>query len=151
MATPTLSMRIAGQRLREDAMKQRRSEAAKKAWRTRRRRAKPTPHMRKVLEFLASSPGACLSEHYTGKWLYHAGMNQINPNGTHGGISGRRLRVTVTTLRSLKSRKWLEYVRRRDSGGIMGDLPDGTRGIVEPTFDLDYRISDKGRKALRTK
>lgn len=149
MTTPTLSMRIFGQMEREKGLKRVRSEAAKKARKTRRRLARPSPAMRKILAFLASRPDARLALHYNGSFVYYVSVCCINWDGSHTYCpyeSPRR--VTVATFRAIKKRGWLEYDRRRESGSLVTTREDGAREVV-PIFDLDYRISDKGRKAVQ--
>lgn len=127
-----------------------RSEAAKKAWRTRRRLAKPTPTMLTLLRFLAARPENRVCWHYVGRMAYCVGVAAVNDDGsessTWGAYPPRRL--TRSTVRAMEKRGWLTFTRRRDHGGTMGTFSDGTRGIVEPAYSLDYAISDKGRAAV---
>ena len=132
----------------------RRHEAALKAWKTRRRRARISPTMRKVLEFLNGDSRNRLAVHFTGKVAYWMKLTVRQPNGSEAGLPshlhGRRGRVRVTTFRALERRGWVEADRRWEWGGVMGTLSDGTQGVVERIYDFDYRLSDKGRQALET-
>jgi hypothetical protein len=135
-------MRIHGQRLREEALKRRRQEAAKKAWKTRRRLAKVSPTMRGIMKYLVSHGGTTISLHYHGSSVYY-----ISLHGYAYG-DGRPKRITRTTFRAMEKRGWLEYVKRTSSGGTMGALPNGEQGIVVESFDLHYQLSEKGRNAF---
>ncbi len=139
MSVPTLSMRLAAKANLAKGKKRRRSEAAKKAWRTRRRQAKPSKTMLAILEWLIERDENRVYEHRVGKWLYFAGRR-----GRYHGCH----RFTIATMRALKRRGWLKLDCRSDTGGILGMLPDGSHGIVEPSYDLLYRISDKGQAAI---
>lgn len=144
MSTPTLSMQIHGQMLREEGLKRRRSEAAKKAWKTRRRMATPTPLMARVLDHLIAKPDARVYAH--GQRSY--GICGVSMTLTYGA---REHRLTLNTLRAMLKRKWLEIEREVPTGGTMGTLPDGSHGIVDPSFSRYYAVTDKGRKAILKK
>lgn len=146
---PTPAMQAFGEMQRQLGLKRIRHEAAKKAWRTRRYLAKPSRTMRRVLEFLASSDKARVSWHYHGITVYYVSICCVNQDGSSAPVPFSAPRkLTRTTLRAMEKRGWLEFVRRREQGGTMGTLPDGTHGVVTHSFCLDYRINDKGRKAL---
>ena len=119
-----------------------RTEAAKKAWRTRRRLAKPTPAMRRVLQFLVDYRDVRVAELHHGAWCYSVWYAGIHSSPIHPPP------ITLSIQRALKRRRWLERVGRHDTGGTMGTLPDGTDGIVEPSFNIEYRITDKARAIL---
>jgi hypothetical protein len=119
-------------------MDPRRSEAAKKAWRTRR--AKPSPAQGKVLKFLEGHPVAKISVSRWGKGcISHVGFR-------YSGYGYPRINRTV--WRAILKRKWIAKESSQTTGGLMGTLPDGTQGIVEPSYDDHYVITEKGRKAL---
>jgi hypothetical protein len=121
----------------------RRSEAAKKAWRTRRRMAKVTPTMRRVLDVLSRFPGLRLSMTLMGAWRCHLHWTQLNGDGTTGPITSHApRRVSYGTLRAMVKRGWLEQAGRRCTGTWTTD--DRTQAI----WELDHVITAKGRKAL---
>lgn len=138
--TPTLSNQIAGQIRREEGLRRVRSEAARKAWRTRRRLTKPTRAMMLVLTHLAQKPDARICIRYLGR--LRCGMSFHGPYT----VDYKTRRVTYSTFRAMEKRGWLVFDSRRDSGGITGTMPDGSRGIVEPSYSLDYTLSEKGCK-----
>lgn len=143
MSTPTLSMQIFGQMQQEEGIKRRRSEAAKKAWRTRRRRARPTPAMRRILEHLTKKPNARIYGHGN-KSL---GLCGVRLTETYYSREGR---MSQLTLRGLMERRWIEVESESRTGGTMGTMPDGSHGIVDPSFSRYYRITEKGRKAMES-
>lgn len=149
MTTPTLCNQIAGAMKREEGVRRVRSEAAKKAWRTRRRRAKLSPTMSRILTYLTSKTGARISVHYSGRSVYYVSLTHVNDDGSQGptGLYGREHRITRASHRAIEKRGWLEFVRRRESGHSCQWGPDGW-GEKIPSYDLDYRISDKGRATL---
>ena len=143
MTHPTLSNQIAGQMRRAEGLKRIRHEAAKKAWRTRRRLAKPSQAMRKILQYLASHRDARIGVHYMGRCVYSVSCSGITYTC---GYPPRR--TNRRTFRAMEKRGWFVFDRRVDNGGMMGTLPDGSQGIVERSFTLHYSISDKGRRVL---
>ena len=99
--------------------------------------AKPSKHMAKVLAYLSRLENARLTLHYSGKILYYVSLQCDSPEF---------LRISKATHRAFQKRGWLEFDKRRDSGGLMGELPDGSQGIVSPSFNMDYKLSEEGRK-----
>ena len=144
MAQPTISNKIAAEYNRKEATARRRSEAAKKAWRTRRRRAKLSLAMRKTLESLMRD-GARISLGYTGGLWCHVGIKGVNADGSQFVIYGPK--PTKSTFRALEKRGMVELERRRNTGGTTTYYNDGAKEHRE-SFDLDYQITEKGRKAL---
>jgi hypothetical protein len=118
-------------------LQERRSAAAKKAWQTRRRLAKPSETMRKALEVL-SRPDRVLNVHF------HEGLGctSISLSGSTG------VRVTFSTFKALKKRKWIAFDREDDCGGTMGKNTEGKWVIVRRSFNRKYVISQRGRKAI---
>jgi hypothetical protein len=140
MSTPTLSMRIFGEHLRREVMHEMRSAAAKKAWQTRRRRAKPSPMMLKVLEAMA-----------TGKQLYTHGTERLGIVGISlSPVTWHpwRFRITRTTLKALLARKWIEKTEEYDRGDTSTIGPDGEWIVVDHSWDRYFTITDKGRQAI---
>lgn len=144
--TPTLSMKIHGEVMKQSAHKaKQRSQAVKKAWRTRKRNEKASPTQIKILKALTESEDTVrLSAGYNdtlGLW----GVNFYGRFYQHG-----RIRLTVTTFSVLKRRKWIEKDGgERLDGGTMGTLPNGKQGIISRSYHVLYKITDKGRKILK--
>lgn len=137
MTTPTPSMRLFGQIGREAQRKRIRHEAAKKAWRTRRRLAKPTPTMRTIMEGLIASDARRIYLHYCGTTHYGTGIT----NWTYGP------RLSYSTFRAMEKRDWVKLDRRVECGETISY--ESGQELREPNFDLLYRLSDKGIKALK--
>jgi hypothetical protein len=118
-----------------------RREAALKAWKTRRRMAKPSPAMTRVLKHLASKSDARISAH----GMRSFGICGVSLTHTYGY---KEHRMTQNTLRAMLKRKWVELEKETLTGGLMGDLPDGSHGVVDPSFSRTYRLTDKGRSVI---
>lgn len=144
MSTPTLSMQIHGEMGRAKALARSRSEAAKKAWRTRRRLAKPSPRMLVVLAYLAKHAEARLALGYI-TYNRRPCYCYSSLNGPYDPSLPRHL--SYTTFRALEKRGWLVFDKRKETGGSHR-WEGGMKGEFEPSYDLLYMISDKGRKVL---
>src|SRR5437773_169645 len=136
-------MQIYGAARRAEGLARRRSEAAQKAWRTRRRRARPTPTMRRWLEWLGRPENVIVQWTTTGRGSsFHFGAY---PENTPPQRSG--LRFTRRTFLALESRKWVEpflTTPERYSGSSFS-LDGETRYYSRKRF---WRLTDKGRRAL---
>jgi len=141
-------MQIHGETGRAKALARSRSEAAKKAWRTRRRLAKPSPQMGKVLAYLAKHGEARLALGYI-TYDRRPCYCYCSLNGPYD--SGRPRHLSYTTFRALEKRGWVEFDKRKDTGGSHRYDIAGNKGEFEPSYDLIYRLTDKGRKALAAK
>ena len=139
MTTPTLSNRLWGEMRRQEGLKRTRHEAAKKAWQTRRRLAKPTLAMTSVLTYLVAHDEARIC-------LGYAGVSRVAYTAMLGPFLAKP-KPTKAVFRAMEKRGWLEYVSRQNTGGLMGTLPNGKQGIVAVHFELQYRLSEKGKKA----
>lgn len=107
-----------------------------------------SPKMREVLKFLSGRPEARLSVHYNGDCMTYVAGRMVNRNGSESSSFSIPKRITLSTFRALDRRGLLEFDRRRECGGIMGYLPNGSHGIVIPSYDMDYRISPKARSLI---
>lgn len=103
---------------------------------------KPSPFMVRILKFLASRPDAVISLHCFGHGLKLARLHCINKDGSHTSSPPGLPIAKVTTFVAMQKRGYLAYVRRRETGG------SGNDSDWQPSFDLDHRISKKGRQAL---
>jgi len=106
---------------------------------------RPSPKMREILEFLNSSDDAVISSHRVGGNASIVTCGTITKKGQHTpSVKSPPKRIKRSTFIALQERGWLEFVRRRDTGGIAAykDKP------AVPFCELDYRITDSGREAL---
>lgn len=144
MTTPTLSSRIHGEINRAAAKKRMRSEAAKKAWRTRRRLARPTKVMRKWLEWLAARPANVIvqrREDCYGSMFSFGVYPETNPPSLYSP------QFTRGTFWALQKRGWIERFARTKEQHV-GTRWEGGKETKLYGYRAYWRITDKGRKAL---
>src|SRR5690242_15185766 len=110
--TATLSMQMFGQMQREAGLHRVRSEAAKKAWRTRRRLATPTPEMRKWLEWLNRSDKYAIVQRREDCYgsLFSFGVYPFDINLSGGG----QPHFTRNTFFAMQKRGWIAVVHRSE-------------------------------------
>lgn len=137
MSTPTVSMQIFGEGLRKDTKKRIRSQATKKAWKTRRRLEKLSPTMQLILEYLASSSSARIRSMYARSTVlgYFYYGTKLEGAGSISPFCARRNSISIVTVAALEKRQWIKI-----TAPYAGDK--------EGCNDVFYTITDKGRKAL---
>ncbi len=142
MSTPTISMRIFGEMQRAKGLQRVRHLAAKKAWQTRRKLAKASSQMLAVMWSITRDRYYLSLCHTGGGDIYGCRINGINADGSSFLALGST-KVSYNTFRALEKRGWLKSEGRR----VTGSGPD-SKGRICESFDLDYRLSDKGQSAL---
>lgn len=144
MSTPTLSMQLFGQTQREKAAKKARSEAAKKAWQTRKRRAKPSATMNLWLYWLSRNPTHAIVQRFESNL---GCMFNFGPYPPGAVTFSSPPEFTRGTFFALRRRGWIREVARTEphySGFSI--LPDGKK-VEHHTYCRYWQITDKGRNS----
>jgi hypothetical protein len=125
-------------------------EAAKKAWRTRRRQAKPSKVMRRWLAYLMH-PNACVVARY------RSNLGTLFSFGSYPPPTLERMYHTPSwpphfargTFFALFKRRWVERVHRTAERqcGHSYDSRTGAR-VDHYGHETYYQITDRGRRAL---
>jgi hypothetical protein len=148
MTHPTLANQIFGEMQREEGRKRRRHEAAKKAWRTRKRLAKPTPEMRKWLEWLCRLPTQAIVQRREDCYgsMFSFGCYPFE-FGVY--VSGTVPHFTRNTFFAMQKRGWIEVVHRTEKMHV-GTMYSTVTQRHKDRYSLTifWKVTDKGRKAL---
>jgi hypothetical protein len=128
-----------------DIKRNRRIQAAKKAWRTRRRLAKPSKKMREWLVWLARYPENVIVQ----RWDSYLGSGfsfGVYPETAYR-YSTQPKRFTRGTFWAMQKRGWVECFHRTEND-IVGINWSSDHGEIERMGHRRYwRITTKGRKA----
>lgn len=144
MTTPTLSMQMFGQSQWEIYRKRQRSEAAKKAWKTRRRLARPTPTMRKWLEWLARRPENVIVQRREDYW----GSSFSFGAYPETSVPSYSPQFTRTTFYPLQKRGWIEAFHRTKECLVGKTLSENGEWQERYGFRVYWRITNKGKAVL---
>ena len=136
MSTTTVATQTFNRQNREIAVSERQRKAAKKAWRTRRRRAKPTSVQLEVLRRLDQA-GCQLEMHFTDFGQFCR---------LRSSQARCRLRLTMSTAEALRNRGWIECVEKREVRDTCTHKATGT--VWHWSKYVVWELSEKGRKIL---